>query len=250
MHRFFVNKESVEDETIIIKEKDFNHIKNVLRMTVGEELEVSCDGQVYLGKIGWILEDSIVIKVLEIKQENIHSDIEITLFQGLAKGSKMDLIIQKGTEIGVKNFYAVSTHRTVVKINDEKKEKARLKRWNSIAEEAAKQSKQMYIPEVKAIINFKKMLEILKTDGAIIVPYEDERNLSIGEVLKDIKKKKIKKINLIIRPEGGFEQSEIDAIEEIGGEVVSLGSKILRTETAGIVASTIIFYELFGLGVI
>lgn len=250
MHRFFVEPRQISGNNISIEDKDFNHIKNVLRMDVGEKLEISSEGKVYLGEIKSILEASILIEILEIKESSSHSDIEITLFQGLAKGSKMDLIIQKGTEIGIKSFYAVSTHRTIVKINDEKKEKNRLKRWNAIAEEAAKQSKQRFIPEVKGLINFKRMIELLAEGGTVIVPYEDERNISIGEVLKDIKAKDIKNINLIIGPEGGFEKEEIEAIKEIGGQVVSLGTKILRTETAGLVASTIILYELSGLGVI
>lgn len=250
MHRFFVEPNQISAKSITIKDKDFNHIKNVLRMNIGEKLEVSCEGQVYLGEIESILEDYISIDILETRSSSSDSDIEITLFQGLAKGSKMDLIIQKGTEIGVKDFYAVSTHRTIVKINDEKKEKNRLKRWSAIAEEAAKQSKQRFIPEVKGLIDFKEMIGLLKPEASVIVPYEDERNISIGEVLKDIKKAEIKKINLIIGPEGGFEKEEIEAIKEIGGRVVSLGNKILRTETAGLVASTIIFYELSGLGVI
>lgn len=249
MHRFFVSKDDVSDDKIVIKDKDFNHIKNVLRMQVGEKLEVSLDGRLYSGEIARVLEDTIIISILEFKGSS-EEDIEITLFQGLAKGSKMDLIIQKGTEIGVKSFYAVSTHRTIVKINDEKKEKNRLNRWNTIAEEAAKQSKRAYIPEVKDIINFREMVELLKQEKVIIVPYEDERNISIGEVLKEIKSINEKKLNLIIGPEGGFEKEEIEAIKDLGGKVVSLGSKILRTETAGFVASTIILYELSGLGVI
>lgn len=250
MHRFFVNKESVKDGKIIIEDKDFNHIKNVLRMQTGEKLEVSCKEILYLGEIEKILEDSILINILKEKDANGESDVELTLFQGLAKGSKMDLIIQKGTEIGVKNFYGVSTHRTIVKINDEKKKNNRLKRWNAIAEEAAKQSKRAYVPEVKDVIDFKDMIEILKEEKTIIVPYEDEENISIGEVLKKIKETDEKKINLIIGPEGGFEKEEIEALKSLGGRVVTLGSKILRTETAGFVSSTIIFYHLSGMGVI
>ena len=162
----------------------------------------------------------------------------------------MDLIIQKGTEIGVTNFYGVLTHRTIVKINDEKKEKNRLKRWSSIAEEAAKQSKRSKVPKVKEIMTFKNMINFLGDQNTIIVPYEDEENISIGQVLKELKKTHEKNINLIIGPEGGFEEKEIEEIKRIGGRVVTLGDKILRTETAGFVASTIILYELSGLGVI
>ena len=155
MHRFFLSKENIQDKKAIIENKDFNHIKNVLRMQPGEKLEISSEEKIYLGEIKNILEDHILIGILEEKDSTHISGTEITLFQGLAKGSKMDLIIQKGTEIGIKSFYAVSTHRSIVKINDEKKKNNRLKRWNAIAEEAAKQSKQISIPEVKDIINFK-----------------------------------------------------------------------------------------------
>lgn len=250
MHRFFVDIENIEKNKIIIKDKDFNHIKNVLRMNIGEKLEVSSEEKLYLGEVESFLDDRAIISILEAKDIDLMKNIELTLFQGLAKGSKMDLIVQKGTEIGVKEFYAVSTHRSIVKIKDEKKEKNRLKRWNAIAEEAAKQSKRAYIPEVRDIISFKTMIEMLKEEETIIVPYEDEKNISIGQVLKDIKSNNKKKVNLIIGPEGGFEESEIEDIKKLGGKVVSLGSKILRTETAGLVASTIIFYELSGLGVI
>lgn len=249
MHRFFVNKKDFDDEEIIIKGKDFNHIKNVLRMEVGEKIELSCDEKIYLGSIESLQEESIRVKILETR-DTLEGEIEVILFQGLAKGSKMDLIVQKGTEIGVKSFYGVLTHRTIVKINDEKKANNRLKRWNAIAEEAAKQSKRDYIPEFKSIIDFKAMLDILKEEKNIIVPYEDEKKVNIGQVLKIMKADDQKKINLIIGPEGGFEKEEIEAIKDLGGEIVSLGSKILRTETAGFVASTIIFYELSGIGVI
>ena len=157
MHRFFVKKENIQEKKVIIESKDFNHIKRVLRMQLGEKLEITCQGKLYLGEIEGILEDHILIDILEEKDLWDRPSTEIILFQGLAKGSKMDLIIQKGTEIGIKSFYAVSTHRSIVKINDEKKKNNRLKRWNSIAEEAAKQSKQISIAEVKDIISYKEI---------------------------------------------------------------------------------------------
>ncbi len=250
MHRFFVDKKSFIDNKIFIKDKDFNHIKNVLRMKIGEKIEVISQGNIYLGEIDSILEDSIIVNILEKKDQSKDEKIQVNLFQAIAKGSKMDLIIQKGTEVGITNFHPVLTHRTIVKIDDEKKKKNRLKRWNAIAEEAAKQSKRAYIPEVKEIINFKEMINLLDKENTIIVPYEDEKNIALGNVLKEIKTKEEKEINLIIGPEGGFEEDEIEEIKAIGGRVVTLGSKILRTETAGLVASTIILYELSGLGVI
>ena len=178
---------------------------------------------------------------------NRESSIEITLYQGLAKGSKMDLIIQKCVEIGVKDFYAIETDRAVVKINNKKKEDSKLERWQSIAEEAAKQSKRDYIPKLKGIISFKEMIGILSEEKNIIVPYENEENLSIKDGLKTVKGNKV---NLIIGPEGGFEEKEIKSLEDLRASIVTLGPRILRTETAGLVSSTIILYELGDLGVI
>lgn len=245
MHRFFIEKKDLDEGRAIIKDDDFNHIKNVLRMEKGNKLEIACDGKVYLGSIAEIDDGYVIVDKLQLK-DSYKEDIVVNLFQGLAKGSKMDLIIQKGTEVGVSNFYGIDTSRTVVKIKGDKKKENRLKRWNKIAEEAAKQSKRNRVPEFKDIINFDSMLDILKDERVIIVPYEEEKNTAIGNVLRDIKKKEKEDINIIIGPEGGFEEEEIDSIKGIGGRSVSLGSKILRTETAGLVTSTIVFYELSG----
>ena len=159
----------------------------------------------------------------------------------------MDLIIQKSTEIGVREFVGLMTHRTVVKIKDMKKEESKIDRWNMIAAEAAKQSKRDFIPKVENIQTFDEMLNAIKNEENIIVPYEDEKFQSIGDSLKSIESGRI---ILIIGPEGGFESEEIQKLRSIGGQIVSLGNRILRTETAGFVASAIILYELGGLGVI
>lgn len=247
MHKFFVEKSQIEDENIYISGKDLTHIKNVLRLKSGDKIEISCDGNNYLSEIVEFSKESLKARILDTKKGERESKIEITLYQGLAKGSKMDLIIQKCVEIGVKDFYPIETDRAVVKINDKKKEDTKITRWQAIAEEAAKQSKRDYIPKVKAILSFKEMIDLLKKEDNVIVPYENEDNLSIKEGLKEVKSNRI---NLIIGPEGGFEDSEIDALKEIGAKIVTLGPRILRTETAGLVASTIILYELGDLGVI
>lgn len=247
MHRFFVNKNQIDNNNIYIKDKDLAHIKNVLRLKTNDKIEVSCDGLNYLCEIDQITKEAVKANILSTSTGNSESNINITLYQGLAKGSKMDLIIQKCVEIGVKDFYAVETDRTIVKINNQKKEDSKIDRWQAIAEEAAKQSKRDYIPKIKGIISFKDMIEVLKEEGNTIVPYENEENLSIKEGLKDINGNKI---NLIIGPEGGFEEAEIQSLIDIGAKIVTLGPRILRTETAGVVASTIILYELGDLGVI
>ena len=247
LHKFFVNKDQIENNNIYILGRDLVHIKNVLRLKPLDKIEVTCKGINYLCEISEITKESVKTTVISNWVANRESPIKITLYQGLAKGSKMDLIIQKCVEIGVKDFYAIETHRTVVKIKDQKKESSKTERWQSIAEEAAKQSKRDYIPKVNGIISFKDMMDILNHEKNIIVPYEDEENLSIKDGLKMVEGNKI---NLIIGPEGGFEEDEIQTLKDVGAKIVTLGPRILRTETAGLVASTIVLYELGNLGVI
>lgn len=247
MHKFFVENNQVEDNNIYILGKDLIHIKNVLRLKLSDKIEISCNGTNYLTKIVEISKENIKTEIIDSSIGKKESSIEITLYQGLAKGSKMDLIIQKCVEIGVKDFYAIETDRAVVKINDKKKEDTKVQRWQSIAEEAAKQSKRDYVPKIKGVLSFKEMIDILCKEKNIIVPYENEENLSIRDGLKKVDGNKI---NLIIGPEGGFEDSEIQYLENIGASIVTLGPRILRTETAGLVSSTIILYELGDLGVI
>lgn len=247
MHKFFVESNQIEGNNIYITGKDLIHIKNVLRLKPSDRIEISCSGTNYLTEIVEISKENIKTQIINSSIGNRESSIEITLYQGLAKGSKMDLIIQKCVEIGVKDFYAIETDRAVVKINDKKKEDTKIQRWQSIAEEAAKQSKRDYIPKMKGILNFKEMIDILSEEKNIIVPYENEENLSIRDGLRKVEGNKI---NLIIGPEGGFEDNEIQSLENIGASIVTLGPRILRTETAGLVSSTIILYELGDLGVI
>lgn len=247
LHKFFVEKNQIQDNNIYISGKDLIHIKNVLRLKPADKIEISCGGTNYLAEIIEFSKENIITRIINSSVGNRESSIEITLYQGLAKGSKMDLIIQKCVEIGVKDFYAIETDRAVVKITDKKKEDTKIQRWQSIAEEAAKQSKRDYIPKIKGIISFNEMIDILKEEKNIIVPYENEENLSIKDGLKAVEGNKI---NLIIGPEGGFENNEIKSLENIGASIVTLGHRILRTETAGLVSSTIILYELGDLGVI
>ncbi|HZJ99295.1 MAG TPA: RsmE family RNA methyltransferase, partial [Tissierellaceae bacterium] len=144
MHRFFVNNNQIDNNNIYIIDKDLRHIKNVLRLKTKDRIEVSCDGINYECEILEIRNDKLIANIISTSVANNESDIQITLYQGLAKGSKMDLIIQKCVEIGVKDFYAIETERTVVKITNQKKENSKIDRWQAIAEEAAKQSKRDY----------------------------------------------------------------------------------------------------------
>lgn len=247
MHRFFVYKENIQDNKITIIGEDVKHIKNVLRLNEGEQISI-CDrmGTDYTAEISDISKEKIICSILETKTSNTEPPIEVILYQGIPKSTKMDLIIQKSTELGVAKIVPVITDRTIVKIQDRKKEEKKLERWNKITEEAAKQSKRGIIPEVCKILTFEEMLRVLRNDGLIIVPYENEGNVGIKEALKN---ESCKKVNIIIGPEGGFEEKEIEALRAIGSKIVSLGPRILRTETAGFITSAIVLYELGDLGV-
>lgn len=247
MHRFFVDKDQIIDDEIEILGMDVKHIRDVLRLRVDEEIEVSSDGFTYISKIQSLEKKKVVLKVLDKYKGSNEAPINIILYQGLAKGNKMDIIFQKGTEVGIKKFYPLGTSRSIVKINNIKKEQSKVERWNTIVDGAAKQSKRDIVPKVENVITFNEMIHLLKDEENILVPYENEESNGIKADLKDIQGKDI---HLIIGPEGGFDPGEINKLKEIGAKIVTLGPRILRTETAGLVASTIILYELGDLGVI
>lgn len=247
MHKFFVEKDQVQNNNIYIVGKDLIHIQKVLRLKAKDKIEVACEGTNYLCEISNISKDKIETTIISNSIPSRESPIEIILYQGLAKGNKMDLIIQKCVEIGVNEFYGLETDRTVVKIKDPKKESSRIDRWQSIAEEAAKQSKRDFIPRVTGILDYKEMINMLSNENNVLVAYENEENFTIKEGLNSFEGNRI---NLVIGPEGGFEEDEIQGLKDIGAQIVTLGHRILRTETAALVASTIILYELGDLGVI
>lgn len=247
MHRFFVDKDQIEDNEIEILGSDVKHIRDVLRLKVDEEVEVSSDGLTYIARIKSLEKSKVVLDIIDKYKGSNESPINIILYQGLAKGNKMDIIFQKGTEVGVKSFYPLATKRSIVKINNIKKEQAKVGRWNTIVDGAAKQSKRDIVPRVENVISFNEMIDLLRDEKNIIVPYENENSNGIKE---DLQKIQGEDIHLIIGPEGGFDPEEIDKLKDIGARIVTLGPRILRTETAGLVASSIILYELGDLGVI
>ena len=247
MNRFFVDKEQILDDRIKILGNDVKHIKDVLRLGMGDKVEIVCDGKIYTCKILDLKSNMINTIILDNYKGKNEPPIHIALYQSIAKGNKMDFIIQKATEIGVEKIYPVITERTIVKIKNPKKEEGKVERWNSIAEEAAKQSKRDILPVVKNIISFNEMVDILKNETNIIVPYEMEDSYGLKEALNNVG---TGEINIIIGPEGGFEEEEINKLRSIKGQVVTLGPRILRTETAGLVVSSIVLYELGDLGVI
>lgn len=247
MDRFFVEKKNInlESNTCIIEGEDVKHISKVLRCKSGEKLEIcDNDNNEYICEIADIDKSIVELNILhkvDIKRE---SDLKIKLYQGLPKGPKMEMILQKLTEVGVDEIVLVQTKRSVAKVDDKKEDK-KLERWERIIYEAAKQSKRGKIPRLRGILSFKEALLEMKENDFNIAPYENERTKSIKQAIKGVD---INNIGIFVGPEGGFDESEIEAIEDIGGQSVSLGPRILRTETASVVASSIVLYELSDLG--
>ena len=232
MYHFFVSEEQINGENAYIEGSDVNHIANVLRMKPGEELLISVKGDWdYLCKIVGIETDRVNLKVLE-SMEQRELPVNITLLQGIPKSDKLEMIIQKAVELGVSEIIPVKTKRVVVKI-DEKKVYTKVNRWNAIAESAAKQSKRSIIPKVYEPMSIDNALEIVKDFGVKLIPYENADGIDKTRKILD-NMDKTKNIAVFIGPEGGFEESEVERIKNSGFEVITLGKRILRTETAGL----------------
>lgn len=232
MYHFFVSEEQINGENAYIEGSDVNHIANVLRMKPGEELLISVkEDWDYLCKIVDIETDRVNLKVLE-SMEQRELPVNITLLQGIPKSDKLEMIIQKAVELGVSEIIPVKTKRVVVKI-DEKKVDTKVNRWNAIAESAAKQSKRSIIPKVHEPMSIDNALEIVKDFGVKLVPYENADGIDKTRKILD-NMDKTKNIAVFIGPEGGFEESEVERIKNSGFEVITLGKRILRTETAGL----------------
>lgn len=232
MYHFFVSEEQINGENAYIEGSDVNHIANVLRMKPGEELLISVKGDWdYLCKIVDIETDRVNLKVLE-SMEQRELPVNITLLQGIPKSDKLEMIIQKAVELGVSEIIPVKTKRVVVKI-DEKKVDTKVNRWNAIAESAAKQSKRSIIPKVHEPMSIDNALEIVKDFGVKLIPYENADGIDKTRKILD-NMDKTKNIAVFIGPEGGFEESEVERIKNSGFEVITLGKRILRTETAGL----------------
>ena len=232
MYHFFVEEEQVNGENAYISGSDVNHIVNVLRMKIGEELLISVKGDWdYLCKIEEIENDRVNLKVLE-SMEQRELPIKLTLLQGIPKSDKLEMIIQKAIELGVSEIIPVKTNRVVVRI-DEKKTQAKVNRWNAIAESAAKQSKRSIIPKVLNPQTIDNALEIVKDYGVKLLPYENADGIKkTKDILNSLDSKN--NIAVFIGSEGGFEEAEVKKATDSGFDVITLGKRILRTETAGL----------------
>lgn len=242
MYQFFVEEEQVHSDSISIIGGDVNHIKNVLRMKNGEKIRVSSkSGQAYFCHISSILDDEVIAAIDSADEAGTELDNHIVLYQGLPKGDKLELIIQKAVELGVSEIVPVAMKNCVVKLDD-KKAKSKVTRWQAIAESAAKQSKRSLIPEVKMPMSYKEAVAYAKKLDVKLVPYENEHGMAgTKAAMEQIKKGE--SIAVFIGPEGGFAPEEIEMVRD-EMQLISLGRRILRTETAGIAALAILGYQL------
>lgn len=244
MYQFFVDPSQILGESAVITGKDVNHIKNVLRMRPGDEIVLrnGCDDKRYLCCIAAFGGDEVCCKVLETEKSSVELPSKIFLFQGLPKGDKMETIIQKAVELGVYEIIPVMCKRTVVKL-DEKKEKSKLIRWQGIAEAAAKQSKRERIPQIRNIMEFQDAMVYSRCAGVRVIPYELWEGMDqTREILGGLKPGR--DVAVFIGPEGGFTQEEIQHAMEEDICPITLGKRILRTETAGMAVLSIIMYHL------
>ena len=243
MHHFFVTPSQVKETQIYIEGTDVNHMKNVLRMKPGERLVVS-DGnnRKYLCEVEAYEDGRSVVKILEAQEADMELASRIYLFQGLPKGDKMEMIVQKSVELGVYAVIPVATRRAVVKL-DEKKAAKRIERWNEIAKSAAKQAGRGRIPEVEPVRCFRDALKYAEGMDVVLIPYElCEGMEETRQLIRSIRPGQ--SVGIFIGPEGGFEKEEVEEAIRRGAFPVTLGRRILRTETAGLAILSILMFEL------
>ena len=239
MSRFFIPKENIKEDTIIINSDDVSHISRVLRLQPGDEI-TCCDGSGndYIVSISEITKKEVICRIISKTKAETEPNISVTLIQGIPKASKMDYIIQKTTELGISEIYPCSLSRCVSKVEGDKK----TDRWQKIAQEASKQSGRGIVPTVHNPINLKQAIEVLKGADIAFVPYECQEDSFLKPLLTE--NKDVKTVAYLIGPEGGFDKSEIELLEENNIKIVTLGTRILRTETAGEAVLSMVMYEI------
>ena len=245
MQRFFVEPHQIDEgnQSIRVVGSDVNHMKNVLRMKAGEEVWIS-DGEEkeYHCEITCFEDEEAVLKILETLESEYELPNKIYLFQGLPKGDKMELIIQKAVELGVHEIIPVEMKRCVVKL-DAKKADKKIARWQQISESAAKQSKRMLIPEVHSVMTYKEAMKYAAELDVALVPYELAKGMKeTRELISAIQPGQ--SVGIFIGPEGGFEEAEIELALESGAKSITLGKRILRTETAGLTILSVLMFQL------
>lgn len=243
MYRFYIEQEQKTGNRIEILNEDINHIRNVLRMREGEEL-ILCDkaGTDYLCRLSDLSQKTLFADVIGESASETELPVRVVLFQGLPKKDKMELIIQKAIELGVAEIVPVITERTIVK-TDEGKEEKKLSRWQAIAESAAKQSERGIIPKIHRILSFQEALAYQKTFDYNVILYENARGMqATKEALSELTG--MGSVSIFVGPEGGFSEKEVNLSVGAGAKSLSLGKRILRTETAGLAMLSMVMLTL------
>ena len=244
VHRFYVEKNNIVDGNITIEGTDVNHIKNVLRLGKGEKI-VICDGQGmdYYCIIDNVAKEKVVAVIEDERKADTELCTRIYLFQGLPKKDKMEMIVQKAVELGVYEIIPVNMKRTIVKLDNAKKEMAKLNRWQTIANEASKQSRRGILPQVHKLVSYKEALNIAKELEFVILPYELAEDMEYTrKIINDASK--CSSVGVFIGPEGGFDEKEVEDALNMGVKPITLGKRILRTVTAGLATLSMLMYNM------
>ncbi len=242
MSRYFVNKTQIEDNKIRITGEDYQHLKKVLRAIKGDAITVCCDGIDYNAVIAEISNDCIISDIIDSVQNVTEPALKVTLFQGLPKADKMEFIVQKCIELGVSEIVPVITDRSIAKINTDKDANTKVSRWQKIAMEAAKQCNRGIVPVIGMPVKFSQAVHMAANRELSIIPYEKESAAGFKAIAAT--GSSIKSAAIFIGPEGGFTEQEVELAETAGIRKITLGPRILRTETAGMVALSLMMYEL------
>lgn len=239
MYKFFVEDNQIENNEIKIMDDDLKHISNVLRMRIGEEILITNKNtaETYKCSIKEINKNEAVCTIIEKEENDTEPSIKVDIFQGIPKSDKMETIIQKSVELGVSKIFPVSMKNCVAKIKDDIKKQ---ERWQKISEAAAKQSKRNIIPSIEKSVDIKYLCSKINEYDLVLVAYENEDKKTIKDILKN---NKVEKIAIVVGPEGGLTEKEVEELIKCGAKAVSLGKRILRTETAPIAMISMIMYE-------
>jgi len=247
MPKFFVKTNQIKENKIEIINEDLNHIKNVLRKKIEDRIDI-CDSDTHIDyscKIKEITDNKILCDIVDKNEHNTDINLEIDIFQGLPKADKMELVIQKSVELGVNKIIPVELKRCIVKI-DKKDELKKIQRWQKISEVASKQCGRSNIPKIENITNIQNICNIIDNYDKILIAYEEEKDNTLRNEILELKKleKKNLKIGVLIGPEGGLAQEEVELLIQNGAKVITLGKRILRTETVALNVLSILMYEL------
>ena len=247
MTRFFISSDQIKDNSVILKGEDRHHLLNVLRQGPGDEITVlNGKGEEYLVRITDVTVDQVKGEIVKQVERQSEPQVKITLVQSLPKADKFEWILQKNTELGVSRFQPVFTERSNIKL-DQAAQSRKLERWNKIIREAAEQSGRQIIPVLEPIRRWSEMLAAYSGVGLVLIPWEGESGQSLKQVLE--RQPGIPgSVTVLIGPEGGFSLKEVEEAKEKGAIPVTLGPRILRTETAGLVVASALLYHFGDLG--